>query len=247
MTLTARDTVGQMIRAVFFDFYGTLAGWQPSAGDIQRRAAAAEGLDVDPDRVERAYPTANALLNQANADRLLRDRPEAERVAFFAQFEQTLLQAAGYDVSIEAAWAIWIRVRATPKEFSLYPDSLPALGELHRDGLTLGVISNMGPELPEYVRDVGLAPYVTVTVSSAEVGVAKPHPAVFESALRKAGVSAAEAVHIGDGYESDVVGAANAGLHAIFLAREEGAPAAPEATAVVRSLSDVHRLIAQLT
>ncbi|MDA1036469.1 MAG: hypothetical protein O3B65_06255, partial [Chloroflexi bacterium] len=116
-----------MIRAVFFDFYGTLAGWQPSGGELQRGAAAAEGLDVDPDRIERAYPTANALLSQANAESLLRDRPEADRDAFFATFEQTLLATAGYDVSIEAAWAIWARVRATPKEFSLYPDSLPAL------------------------------------------------------------------------------------------------------------------------
>lgn len=234
-----------MIRAVFFDFYGTLAGWQPSAGEIQRAAAAAEGLDVDPDRIELAYPTANALLNQANAVSLLRDRPEVERDAFFAQFERTLLTTAGYDLSIETAWAIWVRVRATPKEFNLYPDSLPAVAALHRDGLTIGVISNIGPELSDHVRRLGLDPYVTVTVSSGEVGVAKPHPEVFESALRKAGVSAAEAVHVGDGYESDVVGAANAGLHAIYLTRQ-GATDAPEATAVVRTLGEVPRHVARL-
>ena len=73
----------------------------------------------------------------------------------------------------------------------------------------------------------------------------KPHPEVFESALRKAGVSAAEAVHVGDGYESDVVGAANAGLHAIYLTRQ-GATDAPEATAVVRTLGEVPHHVARL-
>jgi FMN phosphatase YigB (HAD superfamily) len=53
-----------MIQAVFFDFYGTLAGWEPAAGDIQRRSAAAEGLDVDADAIEQAYPRANALLDR---------------------------------------------------------------------------------------------------------------------------------------------------------------------------------------
>lgn len=234
-----------MIKAVFFDFYGTLVGWQPSAGEIQRAAAAAEGLEVDANRVELAYPTANAFLNKGNAESLLRDRPEADRDAFFAEFEQLLLSTAGYDVSIEAAWAIWLKVRATPKEFALYPDALPAVEALHQEGFTIGVISNIGTELPDHVHNVGLGPYVAVTVSSGEVGVAKPHPAVFEAALRKAGVSAAEAVHVGDGYDSDVVGAANAGLHAIYLTRE-GAMDAPDATAVVRSLGDVQKHVAQL-
>lgn len=234
-----------MIKAVFFDFYGTLVAWQPSAGEIQRAAAAAQGLDVDTNRIEMAYPTANAFLNKGNAESLLRDRPENKRDAFFAEFEQLLLSTAGYDVSIEAAWAIWLKVRATPKEFALYPDALPAVEALHEKGLMIGVVSNIGTELPDHVQNVGLGPYVTVTVSSGEVGVAKPHPAVFETALRKAGVSAAEAVHVGDGYESDVVGATNAGLHAIFLLRE-GATDAPEATAVVRSLGDVQQHVAQL-
>ena len=228
-----------MIRAVFFDFYGTLAGWQPDPSEIQRSAAAAEGLDVDPAAIDRAYRTANALLDGANATDPLRNRSESERDAFFAEYERTLLGAAGYDVPIETAQAIWGRVRGTPKEFGLYADSVPALRVLRGAGLKLGVISNMGTELPDHLRRLGLDEYVTVTVSSGEVGVAKPHAAVFESALRKAGVRAEEAVHVGDGYESDVVGAAKAGLHAIFLSRDAAADA-PEAAAVVRSLAEVH-------
>ena len=85
---------------------------------------------------------------------------------------------------------------------------------------------------------LGVDRFATVSVSSGEVGVAKPHPEVFRTALRKAGVEANEALHVGDGYESDVLGATHAGLHALFLLRDRGVRA-PEGCATVRALTDV--------
>lgn len=227
-----------MIRAVFFDFYGTLAGWEPAAGDIQRKSAAAEGLDVDAAAIERAYPTANALLDRENAIQRLASRTPEQREAFLAEFERTLLATAGYEVTLEVARAIWLRVRSAPKELTLYPDAIPTLEQLGADGHLLGVISNMGTDLPDYLQHMGIAGLVTASVSSAEVGVAKPHPAIFAAALAKVGVSANEALHVGDGFESDVLGAEGAGLHALFLQRDE-ASGDPGGRPVVRSLSEV--------
>jgi putative hydrolase of the HAD superfamily len=227
-----------MIRAVFFDFYGTLVGWEPAARDIQRKSAAAEGLEVDADAIERAYPTANALLDRENAVQRLASRTPEQRESFLAEYERALLATAGYDVSLEMAHAIWLRVRSTPKELALYPDARTTLEELRTAGFSLGVISNMGADLPANLEQLGVLEIFTATVSSAEVGVAKPHPAVFEAALRKVGVEASDALHVGDGYESDVLGATAAGLQAVYLQRDtEGA--APAEHAVVRSLSEV--------
>ena len=227
-----------MIRAVFFDFYGTLAGWEPAAADIQRRAAAKEGLHVDPVAIDRAYATANALLDHENHVQRLAERSPERRDAFFAEYERTLLATAGYDVPLKQAWAIWQHVRATPKDIALYPDALPALESLRNAGVTLGVVSNMGRDLEDYLDRTGVAPFVTVAVSSEEVGFAKPHPAVFQAALSKAHVTAAEALHVGDGYESDVQGATSAGLHALFLQRDVRAMA-PTSCATVRLLTEV--------
>ena len=227
-----------MIKAVFFDFYGTLAGWEPAAGEIQREAAAAEGLALDADAIERAYPTANALLDSENAVRRVGSRTAEERDAFFAEYERTLLTTAGYPASLTLAAAIWARVRSTPKGLALYPDALPALEALRDAGFVVGVISNMGKELPDNLAALGVDRFATVSVSSGEVGVAKPHPEVFRTALRKAGVEASEALHVGDGYESDVLGATRAGLQALFLLRDRGVRA-PEGCATVRALTDV--------
>ncbi|MDA0797116.1 MAG: HAD-IA family hydrolase [Chloroflexi bacterium] len=234
-----------MIRAVFFDFYGTLAGWEPAAGDIQRKSAAAEGLDVDADAIERAYPTANALLDRENAVQRLASRTPEQREAFLAEYEQTLLATAGYDVSLETARAIWLRVRSAPKELALYPDARSTLEELRTAGFILGVISNMGTDLPDYLDHMGIAGLIKASVSSGEVGVAKPHPAVFEAALRKVDVVAREALHVGDGYESDVLGAAAAGLGALYLQRDADV-SEPGAHAVVRSLSEVPAHVREL-
>ena len=215
-----------MIRAVFFDFYGTLAGWLPAAEEIQHKAAAAEDIAVDPAAVLRAYHAANAYLGRENAVRPVGARTSAERDSLFAVYEQTLLAAAGYDVPLDTARRIWARVNAAPKGLALYPDSLAAVREVHGAGLRVGVISNMGAELPKLLADIGLGDYVGVCVSSAETGVAKPHPAIFRRGLTQAGVRAQDAVHVGDSYDSDVVGARKAGMHTIMLVRPhtEGPP-----------------------
>jgi putative hydrolase of the HAD superfamily len=233
-----------MIKAVFFDFYGTLAGWEPAAGEIQRAAAAAEGLAVDAGAIERAYLTANALLDRENAVRRIGSRTPEERYAFFAEYERTLLSTAGYDASETLAAAIWARVRSTPKGMALYPDALPALEALRDAGFTLGVISNMGTDLPDNLAALGVDRFASVSVSSGEVGVAKPHREVFWTALRKAGVEASEALHVGDGYESDVLGATRAGLQALFLLRDRSVTP-PEGCATVRALTDVLGFVRQ--
>jgi HAD superfamily hydrolase (TIGR01549 family) len=227
-----------MIRAVFLDFYGTLAGWQPAGAQIQQEAAAAEGLTVDAAAIDMAYPTANAFMDSENAIRRIAARTEAERGEFFARYEQLLLATAGHDVSREYADRVWRRVRDTPKRLGLYPDSLPAVQALAADGRTVGVISNMGTELHQMIEELGLAAHVSVTVSSGEVGVSKPHPAVFQAALDRAGVAADEALHVGDGYESDAMGARNAGIHPLLLIREAGIHA-PADCPTVRSLTEV--------
>ena len=227
-----------MIRAVFFDFYGTLAGWQPPGSEIQHQAAAEEGVALDQNAVERAYPTANTLMDRENAIQPLATRGRAKRDAFFARYEQTLLSAAGCEVPLDVAARIWERVRDAPKRLGLYADAIPALEALKGAGLPLGVISNMGPELERLLADLGLGGYVDVAMSSGEAGVSKPHARIFQAALAKVGVRPTEALHVGDGYESDVVGARNAGVHPLLLLRDES-QRAPVACAAVRSLADI--------
>ncbi len=227
-----------MIEAVFLDFFGTLVKWAPDAEEMQRDAAAAEGLAVDPAAVARAYPTANAYMNAENARARIAARSGEDRARFFAEYERLLLAAAGYDVEPALAARIWARVQATQKELAPFDDAVPALRALREAGLTLGVVSNMGRELGTILDHVGLAAHLDSWMSSEEAGVAKPHAAIFHAALERAGVRADGALFVGDSYESDVLGARDAGMQAALLLRDTEA-AAPPGCAVVRTLGDV--------
>ncbi len=76
------------------------------------------------------------------------------------------------------------------------------------------------------VRRLGIRPAGLVTSERARAY--KPDPRVFELALREAGVSPAQAVHIGDSQDSDVRGAQALGIRALWLNRDKGRPGAPE-------------------
>lgn len=227
-----------MIEAVFLDFYGTLVKWAPDAEEMQRDAAAAEGLAVDTAAVARAYPTANAYMNAENARERIAARSGEDRARFFAEYERRLLAAAGYDVDVELAGRIWARVQATQKELTAFDDAVPALRALRGAGLRLGVVSNMGRELGSVLEQLGLAAHLDHCMSSEEAGVAKPHAAIFKAALDQAGVRADAALFVGDSYDSDVLGAQDAGMRAALLLRDPGA-GAPPGCAVVRTLGGV--------
>ena len=56
-------------------------------------------------------------------------------------------------------------------------------------------------------------------MTSQEIGTSKPHAPIFLAALQKAGVQPHEAMHVGDQYQSDVLGAKAAGLNPVLLDR----------------------------
>lgn len=97
------------------------------------------------------------------------------------------------------------------------PDAPAALARLAARGILLGVISNWDDHLGSILERKGLLPFFRTVVASTAVGHAKPDRRIFEYALGELGVAANEAWHVGDDPNADALGAARAGLHALFL------------------------------
>jgi len=104
------------------------------------------------------------------------------------------------------------------ENFSLYEDALPALEELRRHELRIGLISNGQRDLEEFAAHHALE--VDAIVGSKSHGRIKPHPSIFEAALAALDASPPEAAMVGDSYEDDIEGARALGIHAIFLDRD---------------------------
>jgi histidinol phosphatase-like enzyme len=110
-------------------------------------------------------------------------------------------------------------------------------------GLTLGVVSNWDCALPQHLERLGVADRFGVICASAAVGHRKPDPAIFAVALSALDVLPADALHVGDQHDEDVVGARAAGVHALLIDR---APGASPHDDVITALTQVPGRLAQL-
>lgn len=104
----------------------------------------------------------------------------------------------------------------------LFPDVGPALARLKAWGEppSLAILTNgPGQRQRHRIRALGLDNDIPVWCISEEMGVAKPDPEFFRSALRTLDVAAQDAVMIGDNWENDIMGAKAVGMKAIWLNR----------------------------
>ncbi len=84
-------------------------------------------------------------------------------------------------------------------------------------------MSNWDVSLRGILGEIGLSGLVDHVVVSAEAGVAKPAPGIFELALRRLQCSAKRAVVVGDSPETDIAGAQHAGVRAVLIDRAAAA------------------------
>ena len=111
--------------------------------------------------------------------------------------------------------------------------------------LPLGLVTNGAPDLQHFKIDAsGLRPYFQTIVVSGEVGIGKPHPRPMQVALHQLGCDPARAAMVGNSLSSDIAGAQNTGVHAIWINRD-GAPltgdAHPDTT--ITSLNELPGLL----
>jgi putative hydrolase of the HAD superfamily len=212
----------QSIRAVFFDAGFTLLAPHPSIVEIAVRTCAERGTPVEAAVVEARLPIAETSLRQRARERPWAWSDNAAITQMWTEYFTVLLrESLGHLPREEAEACVRDVVRAyeTAANYALYPDVLPVLRALKARGYTLGVISDWGIGLGLILRHHDLVQYFDFAVISAAVRLAKPDPQLYETALRRADAIGDYAVHIGDSYVLDVLGARAAGITPILLDR----------------------------
>lgn len=98
-----------------------------------------------------------------------------------------------------------------------YNDCEETLRILCEKGYKLGVIANQLPGAKERLEAWGIGKYFEVTASSAEIGVSKPDPRIFKTALEMAGCKPENAVMIGDRLDNDIRPAKELGMRTVRI------------------------------
>ena len=88
----------------------------------------------------------------------------------------------------------------------------------------MAVCSNWGWDLDDALTQAGMRDEFEIVVTSAQVGVRKPHPAIFEETLTRLALEPGDALFVGDTWYPDVQGALAAGLRAVHVWRADAPP-----------------------
>jgi putative hydrolase of the HAD superfamily len=222
------------VRALLLDALGTLVALEPPAPALRAELADRFGVRVSEAEAEHAlraeieYYHAH-MGDGRNRDSLLELRGRCAEVLREALPDEAVIAAIGHSELTDALLA--------SLRFTVFDDAPSALAAARKRGLRVAVASNWDVSLHEVLDRLGLAAALDAIVTSAEVGARKPAPGVFVEALRRLGVPAAEAVHVGDGVAEDVDGARSAGVRPILIARTAGA--VPAGVTTITSLAEL--------
>ena len=223
-----------VIRAVFFDAGATLLHPDPPVEEVYAREFSAGGPRFSAEDMGQALTRAWEEIHAEGA----RDRygGVSGEPAFWRTFLNRVRgRLDGGIVSSEVFARLSSHFR-DPGSWAVYEDVPDTLAELEMRGYRLAVVSNWDSHLPALLEDLGLSGSFRAIVVSAIEETGKPEPEIFRRTCARVGVSAAEALHVGDSLVEDYEGARAAGLSALLLDRPGRHDGRPDR---IRSLAEI--------
>jgi putative hydrolase of the HAD superfamily len=201
------------VRAVLFDFYGTLAR-DIDPFDISELLAE-HGYDLRDD-VRQMWWSGDL----DGIEHIEQSRSRERYVAW--QQERLLGMLAEADVHPGEYEVILAKLHAgrASRRLEPYPEVADVLATLRARHLRLAVCSNWDWDLEPALTEAGLADEFDVVVSSAWAGARKPNPRIFRHTLDKLGLAAGDVLFVGDTWGPDVEGPRAAGMRPVYLERD---------------------------
>jgi len=208
-------------KAIFFDWFNTLARYEPPREQLHSQVLREFNIEITPLKLLPGILAGDKYFFSEVATLSISKRSPEEQGKLYFRYAQIMLEKVGIKLdpaTIQQLIKKWPQIfRKT--EFVLFEDVLDTLKKLKERQLVLGLITNATKDAVSRQREMGLEQYLDFTVTSEEAKADKPAPEIFELALKRAGVEASRAIHVGDQYEIDIVGARGLGITPVLIDR----------------------------
>lgn len=201
-----------MVKAVIFDLDNTLYNYDALNGQAIESAGkwlcAKEGIAYD--NFLSAFEESRKLTKKYMQD----CAAQHNRIIYFQKTSEYLgLNPIKYSLELyDKYWGYLL------ENMRLEIGAERLLQRLRKSGIKIAICTDLTTHIQHRkLRQLGIADFVDVFVSSEEAGVEKPDRKIFRMAIGKLGILPSEIVYVGDSYEKDVIGAANTGMYPIWF------------------------------
>jgi FMN phosphatase YigB (HAD superfamily) len=205
------------VRTALFDFDGTLAFHEPDSFDVISAFCTEIGQPLSAE----AERQGRRVRHEYFVDPIIREEIRGlSDDEFWQHLNRHLLQAVGVDGDLDRlAEEVTGRLGDIQLTYDCPEAGCHTLTTLRARGYRLGLITNRGNVEGFYalLDHLEMRPYFDVTLASGEVGIHKPEPGIFASALDRLGAQAEQSLYVGDNYWADVIGARRAGVRPVLL------------------------------
>ena len=231
------------MKAVIFDFYGTLAE-TPDWGPSWQKMVADVGYELPDDVRDRWW---NDGLDGTEHDEHSRSRDHY--IAWQQSRSRAMLAECGMPKDAQDAFIARVREIGGHRQIYAYAEVYEVLVTLRDRGYALAICSNWDWDLHEAIESAGLTGLVDLVVSSAWVGARKPHERIYRHMLDALDAEPEDVLFVGDTWTCDVAGPRAAGMRAVYVRRPHFAAdlTCPEDHHRERDVSRAHDLTAVLT
>lgn len=225
---------------VFLDAQGTLLHSQPSVTALYADACQQCGKIVGQPEVAGTLRELWLEYKRSTQGQKLYDTSDEMTKKWWVDFNTRVFHRLGMEKGLEQFVGILWDIFGRPEIWRTFPEVEEVLVELRRRNYRLGVVSNWDSRLLSICEHLGITAHLDFVVASAAVGVEKPDQRIFQIALSRAGTPPDRAIHVGDDYEADVLGAQGSGIDAVHLVRD-GNP--PSAGIAIRNLRELLKIL----
>lgn len=220
---------GMDYEAVFWDIGGVILDFESmQAGHRVFVGALADEHDLD------AESALNTWRDELGAYFRTREGTEFRKAR--VGYHRAVAAMVGHELP-EEEWLPTFK-RATSENLEPVEGTVTAIRRLDTH-VHQGIVSDIDTwESERLLEQFGVAEHLDAVTTSEEVGRTKPDPAMFETALEKAGVDPAEALMVGDRYENDMQGGARIGIDTVAVGGGSASKAASDDPAVTHHIEN---------
>ncbi len=211
-----------MLKAILLDAVGTLIHPIEPVGKTYARIARSYGIERNAVTLGHQFATVFPALPRVIYSASSPDQWESMEKEWWSSLVQAVFQEefADFNIFFEEVWQYY----DTAQAWGIYPEVSEVLEKWQKQGVQLAIVSNFDKRLIHVLEGLNLEHFFSPVIHSSLAGAAKPDAKIFTACLDVLGVKADEALHVGDSWQDDVIGALSAGLPAAWVKRSGEKP-----------------------